>query len=811
MVDGLRFPAKCLGEERRRHQRRGRNWERLARGTFALRDPLSGRSRRPPGLYRYPAESLAYCHTDGDLYAFGDPKAEADHSFASGRKHWPGYPGSSHGDSEVHVHSYRHTDNYADSNDYTDADVDANADSYATSSGNANTAYSGFEIMDSMYNAANVRQRVQAHQRKIRVAAAGVAVGVALSLAGVVAQQPPDRIEVSATRVEGSNIVASLAVLDAASNPITDATTDQFKAQIDGASARVVLVDPNADAALPLGIVLTVDASGSMAGDAIASARSALSSAVGALRPGDQATLISFAQSVATLAPPSEDHAVLQSAIDGLKASGNTALFAGVAAASTATNQLTQPRKAVVLLSDGEDFGEASGGITRANALAAARNAGAPFFVVGLGREIDQQFLTELATATGGQYFAAAAPAELAQLYGRISERLRQQYTVAVELPDSLAAGSHQVDFSYGPAKARATFTTTAVPVPIIARFSQFPSEIAEATTLSLIDVPAGTIAKFTVNGQPVNAESNGRSIKIDPYAFSPGSAETINVTFVPADSAPPIATTFKVAALPPKLIEPTELPDLQPGDLVRLTVQAQPGSTTASYLVDGVEVERDTEPPFEFVLPESDYASGNHKLEVVLSSPGGNSSATFAFVGPKSAGTNIAAILLLALLALALIVAGIFGLRRLKTYLANREPATPQGSPPPDLANWVQSPRAGITPRTEPDAAPPSQDAVTWATLRVIAGPDSGKVFELSAETELIGRGKFCTVRLNDSALKDAHFILTSAGQLVPSAPGNEVVVDGAPVKATRIGDRTIIQAGSTKFAFERTGDANP
>ena len=240
--------------------------------------------------------------------------------------------------------------------------------------------------------------------------------------------------------------------------------------------------------------------------------------------------------------------------------------------------------------------------------------------------------------------------------------------------------------------------------------------------------------------------------------------------------------------------------------------MRAQPGAATASYLVDGTEVERDTEPPFEFVLPQSGYASGNHEVEVVLSGPGGESRVVYGFAGPKANGTNVAGILLLALLGLLIVATAWFGFRRLRTYLANREPRPPaQESAPPDLANWVQSPRAGITPRSEPAQDESVAPARTWAILRVIEGPDAGKVFELSAETELVGRGKFCTVRLSDSSLKDEHFIITSGGQLVPSAPGNEVSVDGESVKATRLGDRTIIRAGGTKFAFERVGEANP
>jgi len=239
---------------------------------------------------------------------------------------------------------------------------------------------------------------------------AGLAAFAALSLPRAEAQQPAARVDVTATRVDGDQLTVAVAVLDAASNPIGGLTLEAFGTSVDGAALTPASVTSGVDAALPLGIILTVDTSGSMLGAAITSAKQAILPLVGALQSGDQAALLTFAQSVTLAVPLTGETGTLTAAIQAMAATGNTALFAGVTRAAELAAAAPQPRRAVVLLSDGEDFGAASGGLTRDQAIEAARASGVPFFDVGLGQEVDQQFLTSLASTTGGLYFAAARP-----------------------------------------------------------------------------------------------------------------------------------------------------------------------------------------------------------------------------------------------------------------------------------------------------------------------------------------------------------------------------------------------------------------
>lgn len=204
------------------------------------------------------------------------------------------------------------------------------------------------------------------------------------------AQQSPARLDVVAVRVEERQLTLSLAVLDGASNPVAGLAAESFGVTVDGAAVTPETVSTGLDAALPVGIILAVDTSGSMQGTSLASARQAILPLVNAMQANDQAALLTFAQSVSVPVPLTGETGTLSAAIEAMTATGNTALFAGVVRASELAAAAPQPRRTVVLLSDGEDFGAASGGITREQALESARSAGVAFFVVGLGQEVDQ-------------------------------------------------------------------------------------------------------------------------------------------------------------------------------------------------------------------------------------------------------------------------------------------------------------------------------------------------------------------------------------------------------------------------------------
>jgi VWFA-related protein len=224
---------------------------------------------------------------------------------------------------------------------------------------------------------------------------------------------------------------ATMTVLDAGGRPIADLPATAFSAEVDGQEVPVTNVVTALDASVPAAVVLTFDGSGSMQGAAINQAREAGKALVSQLGPNDQVAVVRFAETVQLIQGFTNDRGALTGAIDSIQASGDTALYDGVVAAVD-TAQGGAQRRAVVLLSDGLDFGGVSQN-DRAASLSRAQSAGVPFFVVGLGDSIDQPYLQELANVTRGQLFLAPSPASLQGLYETIGAALRSQYLVDLD------------------------------------------------------------------------------------------------------------------------------------------------------------------------------------------------------------------------------------------------------------------------------------------------------------------------------------------------------------------------------------------
>jgi VWFA-related protein len=236
---------------------------------------------------------------------------------------------------------------------------------------------------------------------------------------------------------------AGITVLDSGGRPVAGLGPEAFAAEANGQAVPVTGVTEATDAALGISVVLVFDVSGSMAGQPLAAAKEAGKALVGQLGPQDEVAILAFADTVSRPLPFTQDREAANAAIDALVAAGNTALYQGVAESAATAGAGTRPRRTVVLLSDGVDFGGVSQ-VDAPTSLSVAQASGAPYFVVGLGDEIDQAYLEQLAGTTGGQLMLAPGPEDLAGLYQRIGTVLRQQYVLTMD-GSALPAGSEAV------------------------------------------------------------------------------------------------------------------------------------------------------------------------------------------------------------------------------------------------------------------------------------------------------------------------------------------------------------------------------
>jgi tight adherence protein B len=176
-------------------------------------------------------------------------------------------------------------------------------------------------------------------------------------------------------------------------------------------------------------VVLVLDASASMRGEAIVGATAA-ARAFAAHRPPQQ--------SMAVVTFNSEPHVILPlstdaSAIEGALASPpelakNTHLYDAVAEAVTMLENANVAVRSIVVLSDGADTGSSH---SLEEVATAAQDAGVRIFTVGLRSNwFDVAALEELARRGGGQYSEARNPDDLEPIFGQLGSRLASEYLI---------------------------------------------------------------------------------------------------------------------------------------------------------------------------------------------------------------------------------------------------------------------------------------------------------------------------------------------------------------------------------------------
>ncbi|QBF31770.1 VWA domain-containing protein [Thalassococcus sp. S3] len=211
-------------------------------------------------------------------------------------------------------------------------------------------------------------------------------------------------------------------------SPVTGLTAADFRVREDEVDQDPLTVEPQLP---PISVVVTLDTSGSMA-RSLDETRAAASAFVSALGPTDAVQLVSFARTVQIQTPMMSAKDPILSAIAGLGARGDTALYDALYQSIDLLAD-RRGRKAVVLLSDGVDDdgqGQPLSSRTIADVLARAETVGVPVFVVGLGTELDEAVLTDIATTTGAAYLPAPTAEELSAVYAQIADRLSGQYSI---------------------------------------------------------------------------------------------------------------------------------------------------------------------------------------------------------------------------------------------------------------------------------------------------------------------------------------------------------------------------------------------
>ena len=189
---------------------------------------------------------------------------------------------------------------------------------------------------------------------------------------------------------------------------------------------------------VPLSIGLVFDTSGSM-GDKFRTSRQAVLQFLKTMNPQDEAFLIEFGDRAELAVEFTSQIEEIENKLMSVRPSGLTALLDAAEMALLEMKKAKNPRKAILIISDGGDnnsrytAAEIQSLVREADVQIYAMGVFEPSIFIGLTKEeiSGPKLLFELAEQTGGRAFSASDPNDLPSVAARIGIELRNQYVLA--------------------------------------------------------------------------------------------------------------------------------------------------------------------------------------------------------------------------------------------------------------------------------------------------------------------------------------------------------------------------------------------
>lgn len=248
--------------------------------------------------------------------------------------------------------------------------------------------------------------------------------------------------------VDSTLVLVPVTVTDARHRYVLGLTQDNFHVLENGAEQKIKQFSGE-DAPLSVGFV--VDTSGSI-GSKIELCRQAVAQFLKTMNLQDEAFLVTFSDHARVLTPLTRDAEKITSPLTSVPTGGMTALFDGLFAGLHEMEKSLNPRKTLVVISDGGDNNSA---FSAKEVLEKALAEGVQIYAMGvfesigpLGLSLEEQrgphLLNNITEQTGGRVFAASRLDQLPEVADRIAIELRNQYVLAFSPSNQARDGSYR-------------------------------------------------------------------------------------------------------------------------------------------------------------------------------------------------------------------------------------------------------------------------------------------------------------------------------------------------------------------------------
>lgn len=229
-------------------------------------------------------------------------------------------------------------------------------------------------------------------------------------------------------KIDSSLVVMNVSVKDATGRHVSGLRQPQFRIFEDGVEQKVELFSSEET---PFAAVILLDTSGSME-ERVSMARSAAIRFLDGLREDDNVAIYRFDSKIELVQVFSNSRDISEKAFD-LKAYGMTKMNDAIYQAAVDLSNRPEKRRAIIVLSDGQDN---MSGRSSDKVLKAALAADISIYTIDMSplndskRTQNQGPLKNLAEKSGGTFVATPGGAAMRDAFAKIVEELGVQYTV---------------------------------------------------------------------------------------------------------------------------------------------------------------------------------------------------------------------------------------------------------------------------------------------------------------------------------------------------------------------------------------------
>jgi Ca-activated chloride channel family protein len=249
-------------------------------------------------------------------------------------------------------------------------------------------------------------------------------------------------------RIDTTLVLVPVAVNDPMGRFVTGLDKENFKVFEDKAEQEIKQFSSE-DAPMSVGLVF--DTSGSM-GQKLNTSRKAVAEFLKTANPQDEFFLIQFNDRPELAVPFTPDTEEIQNRLTFMQSKGRTALLDGIYMAMNTMKKARNPRKAILIISDG---GDNSSRYTESEVKNAVREADVQIYAIGIfepmasrGRTPEEMsgpaLLGEISEQTGGRHFAVDNLSELPDVAAKIGIELHNQYVLGYSPKNAVRDGKYR-------------------------------------------------------------------------------------------------------------------------------------------------------------------------------------------------------------------------------------------------------------------------------------------------------------------------------------------------------------------------------